>query len=50
MLNVNPANLYQEIQSAERLRDKHIASMGEQVERFHGPYYKDKGGGFAEYT
>ena len=50
MLNTEPANLYSEIQAAERLRDKHIASMGEQVERFHGPYYKDKGGGFSEFT
>ena len=40
MLNVNASNLLEEIRAAERLRDKHLASFGEQVERYHGPYWK----------
>lgn len=40
MLNVNASSLLEEIRAAERLRDKHLSSFGEQVERFHGPYWK----------
>tara|TARA_R100000808_G_scaffold22150_3_gene48074 strand:- start:365 stop:2203 length:1839 start_codon:yes stop_codon:yes gene_type:complete len=40
MLNIEPKNLLEELQAAERLRDAHLDSMGDQVERYHGPFYK----------
>ena len=40
MLNIEPKNLLEEVQAAERLRDAHLSSMSEQVERYHGPFYK----------
>ena len=40
MLNIEPKNLLEELQAAERLRDAHLGSMGDQVERYHGPFYK----------
>ena len=43
MLGTNPRALYEEIKAAERLREKHTSSMGEQVEKYTGPYYKDGG-------
>jgi hypothetical protein len=49
VLEVTAQNLISEIRSAERLRDAHIKSMGEQVEKFHGPWYK-QGSANAEYA
>ena len=43
MLNTSPRNLYEEIRAAERLREQHTRSMGEQIERYTGPYYSDSG-------
>lgn len=40
MLDVRPVNLLQEIRSAETFRDEHLRSLGQQVERFHGPAWK----------
>ena len=48
MLNVNASNLLEEILGAERLRDKHLSSMGDQVERYHGPFWK--GSDSADYS
>ena len=43
MLGTKPRELYEEIKAAERLRDKYTSSMGEQVEKYTGPYYKEGG-------
>lgn len=43
MLATNPRDLYEEVRAAERMREKHTTSMGEQVEKFTGPFYKDAG-------
>lgn len=40
MLKVDASNLLEEIRAAERLRDKHLSSFGDQVESYHGPYWK----------
>ena len=42
MLSTEAKDLYSEIESAERLRDAHIASMGDQVGKYHGPYYQER--------
>ena len=43
MLGTKPRELYEEIKAAERLRDKYTSSMGEQVEKYSGPYYNEGG-------
>ena len=50
MFKTNPRELYQEIKAAERLRDDHTRSMSEQVNKFTGPYYKEKGGLYEGYA
>lgn len=47
MLDVNPKNLLQEVQTAEEFRDAHIEGMNEQVERYHGPFYDSSKGEFS---
>ncbi len=41
MLSTDPKDLYAEIEAAEELRTKHLATMRDQIEKYHGPYYKE---------
>ena len=41
MLSTEPKDLYMEIEAAEELRAKHLASIGSQIEKYHGPFYKE---------
>tara|TARA_R110002020_G_scaffold86977_1_gene214655 strand:- start:219 stop:2021 length:1803 start_codon:yes stop_codon:yes gene_type:complete len=42
MLDLSPGNLYNEITSAEAMRDEYISSMDDLVEQFVGPAYSSK--------
>lgn len=48
MLSTDPKDLYAEIEGAEEVREKHLANLQDQVERYHGPYYKE--GTFGDYA
>lgn len=41
MLSTDPKDLYAEIAAAEELREKHLVSQKDQIEKYHGPHYKD---------
>ena len=47
MIDIDPKNLLEEIEAAERFRNAHIEGMADQVERFHGPFYNDNTGEFS---
>lgn len=41
MLDLSPKTLFDEIKQAERLRNSHLAAFSQQIERYHGPFYRD---------
>lgn len=43
MISHEPVKLYQLIESGERLRDKHLESVKDQIRRYHGPWFYGQG-------
>lgn len=43
MLKTDPTSLLEEIQAGEKRRDERLASLDDQIERYHGPWYAGEG-------